>query len=320
MPMNNVDDLLRAEISKVQPDLAAPPIEEVSRGTEGNTEGKNEGNTADASADKAGNEAAVSATNEYGDKAEEPSKVAPEPEKAEDKGDEYGLESEEQKTYTKAEMNEYANRLVRERLARLERNSGQQFTQQQVQQQAQQAQKDFQYDENSSQDWQQQLKEFVKQTNIEQQQEYARQIQQAQEQQRMAEFESKFIQGMNKFTDYHEVVRGKNISDHMVMAARGIKDPASFFYAAAKRAPDELAKIAQEPDPYAQAAAIGRLDAMLRKQAQKASNAPRPVSQTKEDAPAPTPKAAASRYENELDNLLVADQRKRLELINSRRR
>lgn len=271
MPTTNIDDLLIAEEQRLKDPAPAEPKEDVvSRETIKPVEVPEE-KTEEPKETKAED------TNEYGDISKDDEEEAPE-------ADDYGLETEKGKTYTQAEMDAYANKLIRERLARFERNSGQpQPTQQQVQQQAKQAQQGFEYDENSNLDWQQQLKEFIKQTNYEVAQEHAEQIKQAKEQQAQAELEMKFREGMGKFKDFGSVVGGKNITDAMVMAARNMKDPAAFFYAAAKRAPEELATIAQYDDPYAQAAAIGRLDERLRKQAQ-ASKAPRPVSRTQSDA------------------------------------
>jgi hypothetical protein len=250
-------------------------------------------------------------TNEYGDKAESAEKEEPE--------NEYGLEVETPKTYTKAEMDAYANQIVRERLARLERNSGQQATPQQVQQHQQATQQGFQYDENSNLDWQQQLEQFMYQAIDRREQQKAVQLQQAIEQERLASFEAKFKNGMDKFKDYHNVVSGKNVTNEMLLAASEIADPAALFYAAAKRMPEELERIAKIPNPYAQAAAIGKLDEKLRVQPKKTSAAPKPVSQTKADTTVPVfkPKQVS---DNELDNMLLADNAKRLTLLNSRRR
>jgi hypothetical protein len=321
MAIQNIDDMLLNQITGTE-----PPKTEVPRGTIDNPVP-----LATSEAPKMQDKIALeqpptqksvpesvkpaAEANEYGDAT----KPAPELEKSEPSqdADEYGLYAEQQKTFSKAEMDAYANKLIRERLARLERNTQQQMPTQ-TQQQPAQNQQGFQYDENNNLDWQQQLEQFVFQAADKREQMRAQQIQKAQEQQRMAEFEGKFRQGMEKFSDYHEVVGGKEITDAMVMWARGIKDPASFFYAASKRMPEELAKIAREPDPYAQAAAIGRLDAILRKQANKVSNAPKPLSQTKADTT--LPQNAPKSYHNELDQLLLADQAKRLSLIQGRRK
>jgi hypothetical protein len=102
------------------------------------------------------------------------------------------------------------------------------------------------------------------------------------------------------------------------MAASEISDPAALFYAASKRMPDELAKIAEIKSPYAQAAAIGRLDEKLRREAVKVSKAPKPITPTKADTT--TVYAAKEKQSNELDDLLLADKDKRLAQFNARRR
>lgn len=316
----NVDDLLIETANNIKLDpLPDKPLEEVSRETNGQESGqlKVESVPKEASVDKLSDnsppkkeEAVI--TNEYGDKAE-PSITngSSEPET-----NEYGLETEASKTYSKAEMDAYANQIVRERLARLERNTQQPPTQQQ-QQQANQA--GFQFDENSNLDWAQQLESFVMQVADRRDQTRAAQIQQAIEQERMQEFEGKFKAGMEKFDDYHTVLKGKKITDAMVEAASDINDPAALFYAAAKREPAELDRISKIENPFAQAAAIGRLDAKLRKVPVKASNAPRPVSPSKADTAAKTyaPKEVS---DNELDDLLIADNKARLAQQNARRR
>lgn len=252
-----------------------------------------------------------SSTNEYGDES------IGNPEQLESETNEYGLETETPKTYTKAEMDAYANQLMRERVARFERNNQQHQPTQQQQSQAQQ--QGFQYDENSNLDWQQQLETFVMQVADKREQHKTEQLQRAIEQENLAAFESKFKDGMEKFKDYHHVVKGKHVTDAMLMAASDISDPAALFYAAAKRMPEELAKIADIKNPYSQAAAIGRLDEKLKKQANRVSNAPKPVSQTKADTTAPSfqPKPTTG---NELDDLLVSNNAQRVALLNSRRR
>lgn len=247
-------------------------------------------------------------TNEYGDKSQES-------QQSQGVQNEYGLEPEAPKMYTKAEMDAFANQVVRDRLARLERNHQPPQTQQQQQQAAQQG---FQYDENSNQDWQQQLEQFTMQVIDKREQARERQLQQAIEQEQLQAFETKFKHGMSKFNDYHEVLAGKNVSDAMLMAASEINDPAALFYAAAKRMPDELAKIAEIKSPLAQAAAIGRLDEKLRKASVKVSSAPKPVSQTKADTT--TVFHAKQSSGNPLDDLLLADKSNRLAQINARRR
>ncbi len=63
---------------------------------------------------------------------------------------------------------------------------------------------------------------------------------------------------------------------------------------------------------------MGQLDAKLKREAQKVSNAPKPVSQTKADTT--TAFAPKSSTTNELDDLLVADNKSRIAQLNARRR
>lgn len=319
----NVDSLLMSNAAAKAPDSPAPAVpRETPAPVELNIQTKEPSGIiqpkeitpelSPAKQEVAPIEQAAKPQNEYGDETESEA-----PSKA-DIDNEYGLEQEAPKTYTKSEMDAYANQLIRERLARLERNHPPP-TQQQQQQAAQQG---FEYDENSNLNWQQQLEQFTWQVMDKREQQRAAQLQQAIEQERMAELEMKFRSGMDKFSDYHKVVSGKNVTDAMVMAASEnpyINDPAALFYAASMRMPDELAKIAQIKNPYAQAAAIGRLDAQLRVKPKKTSDAPKPLSPTKADTAAPMaqPKQTTG---NPLDDLLVANQRERMALINSRRR
>jgi len=309
MSIESVDDLILTQMTGTQPPKADDVPHETPKAEQ----------LSDNSAPKV---EAESSPNEYGDQAKEPSITNGSSEAQVEPEDEYGLAAEQQeeevdRKYTKAEMKDFANRAVRERLERMERNGGQQATQQQVQQQVQAAQENFQYDENPNLDWQQQLKQFIRQTSAEQEAERVQQMQMREQQERMSEFEARFQSGVKKFRDYTDVVNPKNITDEMVYAAEDIKDPAAFFYAAAKRAPDELAKIAAMKSPYAQASAIGRLDEKLRKQAVTTSKAPRPIAKTQGDM------TIAHKEESKtesLDDLLVADARKRQALLAQRRR
>ena len=192
--------------------------------------------------------------------------------------DEYGnpVEPSESKMYTEEEVNERINRAVRERLARMQKNDNL------TPQQAQHAEQNFEYDPNAQGDWQQQLKQFVKQTYKETIQEEKTRAQQLREQQAQAEFEEKFAQSMGKFKDFREVVASQPITDAMTMATRSMNDPAAFLYAAIKRHPEELQRISRLSDPYAQMVEIGRLEERMKK-SRPTTNAPRPISPTTGD-------------------------------------
>lgn len=227
--------------------------------------------------------------------------------------DEYGNEKPKKssKVYTEDEVNERINQAVRERFARMEKNNPQMQQQPTVQQQQQAREAGFNYDPNSQQDWQAQLKDFIKQTNVEMQREEIARVNQQKAQQATIEFETKFQQGMGKFQDFREVVGTQPFSDAMVMATRAMKDPAAFMYAAAKRHAQEVQRIAQIPDAYAQMVEIGRLEERMKK-SQSATKAPRPVRHVQEDAtladPEPKPKS--------FDDILAQNDSNRLSRMN----
>ena len=239
---------------------------------------------------------------DYGlsDDASEPEEVAAK------EVDDYGNERST-KTYTEDEVNERINQAVRERLARQERN---QPTQQQAQQAAASG---FEYNAESNESWQQQLESFVEQTVSRMSQKQAQQAQAQREQQAQAEFETRFHAGREKFKDFADVVGNQPISDAMVLAARSMKDPAAFFYAAAKRAPSELQRIANIQDHYAQIAEIGKLEERM-KQSRPATKAPRPVSRTAGDLAV----QHKSDKQPSIEQMIAQDAAKRLALQKAR--
>lgn len=247
---------------------------------------------------------------------EEPSGAESSPEKEPKvaEHDEYGNEVAKPKTYTQAEADEYANRIVRERLARLERNNPN-LTQSEQKQVQQTAKQDFEYNENSDQSWQQQLEAFVENTVTKLGHKQAQQAQQYKEQQAQMEFEAKFQSGMKRFNDYVETVQDKPITDAMVMAARSMKDPAAFFYAASKRAPQDLERIARIADPYAQIAEIAKLEERM-KQKPTTTKAPKPVSKTKEDMSIPH---QTGKKELTIEQMIAQEDAKRQAKLNAKR-
>ena len=225
--------------------------------------------------------------------------------------DDYGNTKQESKTYTEEEVNERINKAIRDRLSR--GGQQQQPTQQQVQQQAQ----GFEHNPDSSDDWQKQLETFVEQTVSRMNQKQTQQQQQAQEQQAHLEFETKFTNGIEKFSDFRDVVGTQPITDPMTYALRAMKDPAAFIYAASKRQPEELQRISNIRDPYTQIVEMGRLEERMRKNA-PATNAPRPVSRTKEDSGLPA--GQAKKKEVSIDDLLTQADAKKRAMMEKRRK
>lgn len=222
--------------------------------------------------------------------------------------DEYGNEKPKPRTYTEEEVNEMFRRRFKNKP---------QAEQQAVMQQVQQAQQDFNYNPDSDQGYQEQLETFIERTINKISQKQLTQAQQQREQAAQAEFQEKFTQGMERFSDFREVVGNQPITDPMTHALRGIKDPTAFVYAASKRHPQELARISQIPDPYAQMVEMGKLEERMRKSAQ-GTKAPRPLQRTKEDA-APAPVNKKKSDGDSIEDLIAKADAKRRAQLTARR-
>lgn len=196
-----------------------------------------------------------------------------------DQVDDYGTEVAKSKTYTEVEVQE----MIRKRLKLHHEDKQQQQVQQpQYNLQQQQANQDFQPDSANEEPWEVQLRNNIRQTVQEIEHEKQQQHWQREAQVKQAEFETKFTHGMQRYSDFHNVVAGKPITDGIMMAARGMNDPAAFIYAASKQHSKELERISQINDPYLLAAEVGRLEERMRK-AKTVSSAPKPVSRAKGD-------------------------------------
>ncbi|HWY33272.1 MAG TPA: hypothetical protein VNX68_01420 [Nitrosopumilaceae archaeon] len=183
--------------------------------------------------------------------------------------DEFGNEVVKKKVYTEDEVNE----LMRQRFNRNKREESQQQSQSQVQPQTEQ-----EVDEN----WEQQLEGFVENTVKKLTLKEQQKVQETREKAMQSEFEDKMVRGMGKYKDFQDVVSKMPISDPMLLATRQMKDPAAFIYAASKTQAKELERIAQIPDPYYQAAEMGRLEERMRK-VRAGTGSPKPVSQVAGD-------------------------------------
>jgi hypothetical protein len=223
--------------------------------------------------------------------------------------DEYGNEKPAPRVYSQEEADEYANRLIRERLAR--GNHPQPTPQQQ--QEAKGA--GFEYDANSDDSWDVQLKKFVRQEFEAINHEQATRAQQEREQRAEIEHAAKFQMSAAKFPDFHQALAHQPITDHMALATRGMKDPAAFMYAAAKRAPQELQRISQLQDPVAQMVEMGKLEERMKK-APVVSKTPRPISRTQEDLDIPH----KSEKEPSIEDLIAMDNAQKLKRMAARRR
>ncbi len=183
--------------------------------------------------------------------------------------DEYGNELEKSKTYTEEEV----QAMIRKRLKQHHEERQQHVEQLSTQQQ--QAAKSFEHDPQSEESWEIQLENHIKNTVNKMKEEESALQWKAEENRRQAEFEENFTNGMQKYNDFHQVVSGKPITNGIMMAARSMKDPAAFVYAASKQHPQELERISKIQDPYMLAVEVGRLEERMKK-ARTVSAAPRP--------------------------------------------
>lgn len=212
--------------------------------------------------------------------------------------DEYGNPLPKPKMYTEEEV----QKMIRDRLKR-----GQYKDQQPQQQPSPQQVKEakdagFEYDENSSETWSQQLKTFVKNTVKEMTQEDHQHREIQRQKQAEVEFESKMLQGMGNFNDFVEALDNKPITDAMMMGIRGLDNPAAFLYAAAKKHPQELERISKIADPYQQISEMGRLHERMVKR-KSGSNGPRPLSRDHSDVNEKIPAKVAIEHLIEQDAL-----------------
>ncbi len=184
--------------------------------------------------------------------------------------DEYGTEiAKPEKVYTKAEV----EAMIRDRVARMKQSD---FSQQQPSQPEPQHQA-------VEGDWEAQLESFIDHTLSKREQKIQEQRWQQKAQEAQAQFEVKFNDGVAKYPDFETVVYGKALTPEMVLATRGMNDPAAFIYAAAKTQPKELERIASIGDTMVQAVEMGQLAERMRKARSNVTNAPRPVETPKGD-------------------------------------
>lgn len=232
--------------------------------------------------------------------------------KAETDTDDYGNTKERDNDVIRERLARQAESLKRQHQAELDALRAQLTPNQQ-----QHVADNFQYDENSSQSWDQQLRQFVEHTvrgmTERQQQEEARMRDMAAQR----EFESKFTEDMSKFSDFEEVIKSvaAPITDPMVHATRGMKNPAAFLYAAAKRAPAELQRISSIKDPYVQISEMGRLEASLR-QTKPGTKAPKPLGRPQEDGHIPH---SDKPRQPSIEELIMQSDKRKLALVKQRR-
>lgn len=248
------------------------------------------------------------------DEEEKPEKKEPETE--DDEIDEYGNTKERMSKGMKDRLDRKEKQHQREiehrdyELQQLR----QQLSSQGASSQVQKAAEDFEYNPNDEGTWQQQLTDFVKHTVKNMNNDEQKKQAEVQEQIVEREFHQKFSKGMERFTDFREVVGSQPIDDAMTRALRGMNDPSAFIYAASKRQPSELERISKLRDPYARVVEMGKLEERMRRN-KPTTKAPRPLGRTREDA---SSKPVVKQKDSSGDDLLARADAKRLSIVKTR--
>jgi hypothetical protein len=190
--------------------------------------------------------------------------------------DEYGNPIAKPKMYSQEEV----NRMIRERLSRGKYSQEQE---RQVQKSTHNYQQQANNYESGEEDWQHQLDNFIDQKLERRERESHERAWREQEMKRQSDFEDKFTSGMERYSDFRDVVGGRPISDNMMLSIRGLDNPAAFIYGASKLHPKEIDRISQIVDPYQQASEMGRLHERMVKERRVAVNATKPLETPKSD-------------------------------------
>jgi hypothetical protein len=201
--------------------------------------------------------------------------------------DDYGQKVAKARVYTEEEV----NRMMRDRAKRGHfKNEEPHISPPTTQQNGQST--------TTAEPWEAELEKVIDQTITKREREPQQRAWQNEENERQAQFETKFTQGMEKYKDFREVVSTKPITDAMMIAVRGMDDPAAFLYAASKMQGSEIERIAKITDPFAQATELGRLEERMRK-ARATTGAARPLTPVKGDVGGKLPSNAPT-----IDNLI----------------
>jgi hypothetical protein len=241
------------------------------------------------------------------EKSIEDEKPFDEPQEKETDSDDYGNPKEKPRTYTEEEVNEMFRKRFKNRTEEEVKPTPQQYAQAEA--------TGFEYNPESNDNWEVQLKHFVKQTVSQMQVEEVQKQNTLREKQAHVEFQDKFIQGMEKFNDFKEIVASQPIDDAMTLALREISNPAAFIYAASKRQPQELERISKISNPNARYAEMIRLEERMKKAAQ-GTKAPKPISRSSNDASIPV---KAKPKEPSIEDLIASSDAKRRAQMTAKR-
>lgn len=224
----------------------------------------------------------------------------------EDDLDDYGDVGDEsdEPVYSKKKMQEIVQERLRRERARYEKMMEEARMSQAPQQPEAPADPYAQSADN--QDWEAQLDTILEQRMQKIEQKKMQEAVRAREEQEQKEYAQKFEAGMSRYEDFGDVVDPFSMSDHMMMATRGLKNPAAFIYSANKHHAEDLSKIKQLP-PAQQMVEIGRLEERMRRQRSTQSKAPAPIMPDKGDV-----RHKSFTPSNSVDQLLMREQSDRI--------
>lgn len=204
----------------------------------------------------------------------------PAKEKEEPNIDDYGNPIGKTKMYSEDEV----NKMMRERFTRGNHNQQPNQHQQNI---IDQKAKEFTPDPANADDWDKQLKEFVKETFNELKDNEKQENWKRQEQENQSKFEEKFSTAAKRYNDFETVVSSTPVTSAMMLGIRSFDNPAAFIYTACKNSPQEIARISKLSDPYAQVVEMGKLEERLRR-VKSGTSAPRPLKMVRGDVSSKT--------------------------------
>lgn len=183
------------------------------------------------------------------------------------------------------------NSIIRERLARQAESMTRKHRQEIEELERRLEEKSYQSptpaSSETSDDWEVQLNQYIERSVesklTRHEQEAATRQARQHEQELQSKFEVKFNEGVARYQDFESVVLGTPLTQQMVMATRGMSDPAAFIYAAAKNQSSELDRISKIYDPMTQAVELGKLEERMRKAKSVSSNTAKPIGTPKGD-------------------------------------
>lgn len=170
--------------------------------------------------------------------------------------------------------------------------------------------------ESAGEDWEKELETRMDRRISERQKQEEERNWQQEAERKTREFADRFQQGRAKYKDFDETIQtvGSYLTPTVGRALQGLdSNPAAFLYNAAKTHSDDLIKIFGMDDAVAQAAALGSLNAAMKKK-KSTSSAPAPVGRDKGDYSV----TANKKVRNSVDAIINQEENRRREAMQRR--